>query len=401
MGMAHNEVGHRGRDATYKNLVDRFYWPNMFEDISYFVRSCIECQKSIPSIPVIPYNVSWQAPLLRHFNLDTIHMTVGSQGYEYIIHAIEPTILWTEAKALKKLSARAVADFIYREIICRFSCVPFISIDGGPEFKKEVLELLRSLYNCTVILSTPYHPEGNATVERAHFPLVEALFKCTGDKKSKWPEYLYAVLFAMRVTVSRATGFSPYFLLYGVHPVFSFDATEITWQTLEWDKVSTYVELIAIRALQIQRRDSKMREANKRLQETRQQAIENLAKRAHFRFDFADYQEGMYVWLRESQLDATKGDKGEWTYSSPYVIHEKRANDSFVLRELSGAVLKGHVNIRRLRLFYFRPDNQTLRTSLDPRYRRTVPIANPTYRLDLAMVAIDSIKHEEDSQGFK
>ncbi len=102
--------------------------------------------------------------------------------------------------------------------------------------------------------------------------------------------------------------------------------------------------------------------------------------------------------MRESQLDTTKGDKGEWTYSGPYIIHQKRANDSFVLRELSGAVLVGHVNIRRLRLFYFRPDNQTLRTSLDPRYRRTVPTANPTYRLDLARIALDLTQHEADSQ---
>jgi hypothetical protein len=42
-----------------------------------------------------------------------------------------------------------------------------------------------------------------------------------------------------------------------------------------------------------------------------------------------------------------------------------------VLRELDGAIIKGHVNVRRLRLFYFRPDHQTLKTTLDPQYRRT------------------------------
>ncbi|KAJ7104911.1 hypothetical protein C8R44DRAFT_639724 [Mycena epipterygia] len=177
----------------------------------------------------------------------------------------------------------------------------------------------------------------------------------------------------MRVTVSRATGYSPYYLLYGVHPVFSFDINEITWQTLDWDKVRTHEELLAIRAKQLSRRDSKMREANERIRESRRRAIDDLAKRHHYKFDFADYEEGMYVWLRESKLDETKGDKGEWLYSGPYIIHEKRARDSFVLRELSGAVLKGHVNIRRLRLFYFRPSHQTLQTSLKPKPRKTEP----------------------------
>lgn len=64
MATAHNECGHRGRDATYQHLLDRFYWPNMYDDVTYFVRSCIECQKSVKSIPLLPYNESWQAPLL-------------------------------------------------------------------------------------------------------------------------------------------------------------------------------------------------------------------------------------------------------------------------------------------------------------------------------------------------
>ncbi|KAJ7136540.1 hypothetical protein C8R43DRAFT_893861 [Mycena crocata] len=188
----------------------------------------------------------------------------------------------------------------------------------------------------------------------------------------------------MRVTTSRATGFSPYYLLYGVHPVFSFDVTEITWQTLDWDKVRTHEELLALRALQLSRREPKLEEASNKLRETRKRAIEDLHKRHHFMFDFADYDVGMYVWLRESRLDETKGDKEKWTYSGPYIIHQKRDRDAFVLRELSGAILKGHVNIRRLRLFYFRPDNQTLRTSLNPPSRQ-LESANTEYRLDIAL----------------
>jgi hypothetical protein len=222
-----------------------------------------------------------------------------------------------------------------------------------------------------VILSTAYHPEGNAPVERGHQPIVDAIYKCTGDAKSTWPRYLEAVLFAMRVTTSRATGFSPYYLLYGVHPVFSFDMTEITWQTLDWDKVRTHEELLAIRTLQLARRNPKLEEASNKLRETRRRAIEDLHKCHHHMFDFSDFQVGMYVWLRESQLDESRGQKGKWTYSGPYIVHQKRDRDSYVLRKLNGAIIKGHINVRHLRLFYFRPDHQTLKTTLDPRYRHT------------------------------
>ncbi len=374
---AHLAAGHRGRDATYKLLLDRFYWPNMYDDVSYFVRSCWECQRAHKAKPVLPYSESWQAPLLRHFDLDTIHMPTGLGGFEYVIQAIERTILWIEARALRSATARAVARFIYEEIVCRFSCVPVITMDNGAEFQGEVQHLLRTLYRCTAIFSTPYHPEGNAPVERSHDTLTTCLFKLTGNAKGHWPQHLHAVLFAMRTTTSRATGFSPFYLLYGQHPVFSFDAEEITWQTLDWDAVRTHEDLIEIRARQIQRRDANLEQAHERLRASRKRAIEDQAKRHHYQFDFADYEEGMYVWLRESRLDEIKGGKGEWTYAGPYIIHEKRANDSFILRELSGAVLKGHVNIRRLRLFFFRPDNQTLYSPYRPPPELDINRANP------------------------
>ncbi|KAJ7830608.1 hypothetical protein B0H13DRAFT_2371914 [Mycena leptocephala] len=84
----------------------------MYDDVSYFVRSCIECQKAIKRVPVLPYNVFWQAPLVLHFNLDSIHMCAGVEGMNYIIHAVEPTILWPDAKALRVLDAK----FIYEDI---------------------------------------------------------------------------------------------------------------------------------------------------------------------------------------------------------------------------------------------------------------------------------------------
>lgn len=254
MAQAHNRVGHKGRDLTFKLLNNWFYWPNLYEGVAYFVRSCIECQKYIQSLPKIPYSITWQAPHLRKFNLDCIHMPTGKLGYNYIVQAIKPIILWNEARKLKMLTARGVASFIYEDIICRFGCVPYLTIDRGSEFKGEVKYLLKSLYHCKVIISTPYHPQGNGIVERAHTPLVSSIFKICGDKKSHWPRYLTAALFASRVTVSLATGYSPYYLLYGVHPVFSFDLTEATWQTLDWDKVRTHEDLLAIRIQQLKHR---------------------------------------------------------------------------------------------------------------------------------------------------
>lgn len=214
-------------------------------------------------------------------------------------------------------------------------------------------------------------------MERSHNTFTTCLFKLTGDAKGTWPQYVPAILFTMRMTVSHATGYSPFYLLYGQQPVFSFDAEEITWQTLDWDEVRSHEELVAMRARQILRRDARLEDAHNKLRESCKKAIDDQAKRQHFQFDFADYEVGMYVWLRESRLDEIKGGKGEWTYAGPYIIHEKRDRDSFILRKLSGAVMRGHVNIRRLRLFVFRPDNQTLRARLRTPPEHDARLSNP------------------------
>ena len=41
---AHNQMGHRGIFSTYTHLKDRFWWPQMGEDVKWFVRTCHECQ---------------------------------------------------------------------------------------------------------------------------------------------------------------------------------------------------------------------------------------------------------------------------------------------------------------------------------------------------------------------
>ncbi|THU81529.1 hypothetical protein K435DRAFT_693342 [Dendrothele bispora CBS 962.96] len=208
--------------------------------------------------------------------------------------------------------------------------------------------------------------------------------KTVGDSKGLWPNFLYAALFTIRITTSRATGFSPYYLLYGTHPVLSFDVTESTWQTLDWDKVSSTSDLLALRIRQLQRRDPKLEEASNKLKSTRRKAIEDFAKRHHFQFDFSAYEPGMWVWLRESQLENLIGDKAHWTYSGPYIVHEKLHNDAFILQELDGTLMRGHVNIRRLRLFFFRPDNQTLRTRIPSNPAQPPRNVNPTFRADIA-----------------
>ncbi|KAJ3804959.1 hypothetical protein F5876DRAFT_52621, partial [Lentinula aff. lateritia] len=135
---------------------------------------------------------------------------------------------------------------------------------------------------------------------------------------------------------------------------------------------------------QLARKDSKLREANEKLRESRCRAVEDMAKLVGFQWDFKDYEVGMYVWLCESAIDKIKGDKRMWTYSGPYIIHKRCDHDAFVLKELSSVILPGHVNIRQLHLFYYRPDHQNLKAKIPLPHQTLSSIAAdlPSFRLN-------------------
>ena len=100
-------------------------------------------------------------------------------------------------------------------------------------------------HGVTVILSSPYHPQGNGIAERDGQTLKNAILKACGRHARNWPLYLNAALLAIRTTASRSTGYTPYFMVYGKDCLFPFDLTDRTWYTLDWDKVVTTEDLIA------------------------------------------------------------------------------------------------------------------------------------------------------------
>ncbi|TFY52589.1 hypothetical protein EVJ58_g9929 [Rhodofomes roseus] len=363
---AHNDCGHRGRDPTYTKLADRYYWPSMYDEIAFFVRSCNSCQYRSRTRTITPLSITLAPSILRRWVFDTVYMPKGEHGEKYLLHGSDALGKWVEAWAVRKNNSRTWADFLWM-IICRFGCLPIVGCDGGPEFKGAVRILLEE-HGVAIILSTPYHPQGNGIAERDGQTLMRVLLRSSGDKPQRWPRHLGAALLAIRTTVSRATGFTPYFLLYGKHCLFPFDLTDRTWYRLAWDEVKTTEDLLAIRVQQIERRDKVLGEATEHLRQSRQRAIDDFMRKYARQIELGDYAPGTWVVVHETWLDAQHGNKGALRWAGPYIIHERYPSGSYCIRELDGTVLKEHVAASRLRLFFYRADHQTMSTvlALDP-----------------------------------
>ena len=228
----HNEAGHRGRDATYRHLSDRYHWPNMYDDVSFFVRSCKSCQYYSKAQPRIQVTITSSPSILRCFIMDTVHMPKAKGGFKYLLHASDDTSKWVEARASKVNMAEAWVKFLYQDVICRFGCLLWVTCDGGPEFRGELRKMF-ARYGIPVVVSSPYYPEGNGIAERDGQTLKNALIRTCGKRTGRWASYLPSALWAIRTTTSRVTGYTPYFLLYGKHCLFPYNITDRTWYALE------------------------------------------------------------------------------------------------------------------------------------------------------------------------
>ena len=118
---------------------------------------------------------------------------------------------WVEVKPLRTFFSWAIADFLYEDIICCYSCFKKLIIDGGSENKKVVAELAQK-YKVKKIVVFVYHTQANGMIEHGYKPIVYAFLKMLDGRSTNWVQNLPVVLWADQLTVCMSTGLTPYYI---------------------------------------------------------------------------------------------------------------------------------------------------------------------------------------------
>ena len=88
-----------------------------------------------------------------------------SSNYKYVIVALDGFTKRVEMKPIRDLLANTTARFILDIIIHVHGCPQFIKTYNGTNFTANVIPNLNKLMSIRNLMSTPYHPETNGTVE--------------------------------------------------------------------------------------------------------------------------------------------------------------------------------------------------------------------------------------------
>lgn len=379
---AHDDLGHKGVFSVRMRLLERFWWPYLEDDVKWYTCTCHECQVRQLRKIQIPPTVPTPRGLFRKVYVDTMLMPKAS-GYRYIAHARCSLSSFPEWAKLKTESAKNLASFLFTAILCRWGAIEEIVTDNAPQYLAAA-ELLVEKYKVHHIRISPYNSRAQGPIERRHFDVREALVKASGGAESRWPEVAPSVFWAERVTVQKSTGYSPYYLAHGVEPLLPFDLAESTYLCPAGEERWSTTDLIAQRAVMLQKREEDLSIVRERVLSARWKAVKQ-KEEEHRRntIDF-DFKPGALVLVRNSVIDKDLGSKTKPRYLGPMLVVRRTAGGSYVLAELDGAISKLRYGAARLFPYF-------------PRTMHAVPVTSIVEMTGSELEELDRVGSDDDS----
>ena len=215
----HSNMGHLGSERVYQLARERFYWPNMRNDINHFVTSCCPCVKDKrPQYQTRSplQSLSSSAPF-ELLSVDFLKLEKAG-GYEYLLVIVDHFTRYAEVFPTKSKTAKVAAKKLYDEFILRYGYPIQLHSDQGGEFINRIWDELSDICDIKRSRTTPYHPQGNGQCERFNRTLVQMLRTLGDDHKRSWYRYAQKLAHAYNCTTNDATGYSPFFLMFGRNP---------------------------------------------------------------------------------------------------------------------------------------------------------------------------------------
>nr|XP_020167548.1 uncharacterized protein LOC109753029 [Aegilops tauschii subsp. strangulata] len=224
------ECGHHtaSRSLVAKAFRHGFCWPTTLQDAESLVLKSEGCQRFSkrshqPTSPPCTIPINWAFAV---WGLDMVGpFKTARGGMSHLLVAVDKYTKWMEARPIKKLDGPTAIRFVKDIAVC-YDMPNSIITDNSTNFAKGTL-----MQYCSV--SGIHVERSNGLILSGITPrVVEPFIRSPGS----WLDELPAVLWSLRTTPKRPTGFTLFFLVYGAEAIIPTDVK------FDSPRVAMYIE---------------------------------------------------------------------------------------------------------------------------------------------------------------
>lgn len=212
----HDEIGHLGFDKSYGLVRDRFYWPHMKHDVEAYCKTCERCikRKTLPqrAAPLSHMQSSGPMDLVC---IDFLSIEADARNVSNVLVVTDHYTRYAQAFPTTDQKASTVAKTLWEKYFIHYGLPTRIHSDQGRDFESQLVADMLTMLGVKKSRTSPYHPQGDPQPERFNRTLLDMLGTLEPSQKSKWSQHIAHLVHAYNCTSNEATGFSPYFLMFG------------------------------------------------------------------------------------------------------------------------------------------------------------------------------------------
>ena len=210
-------ASHLGRRRTHDLIMRRMYWYLMADNIKFWIKVCDKCQRrKRPGVtPLAPMRLYQSGYCNERVQMDICGPVSESHlGNKYLLVITDRFSKYTKAFPMPNKESKTVAELFVTRWLHEYGEPEQVHTDQGGEFEGFLMQDVYTLYSLNKSRTSPYHPEGNAQVERYN-QTIASMLSVLSTSYYDWDLKISMAVSSYNATINSTTGFTPNKLWFG------------------------------------------------------------------------------------------------------------------------------------------------------------------------------------------